>query len=77
MLALLLLRRLILFPYWGICSNGICYERTKTHTMNILCCCLGLCGRGGHTRTDVLCDVHDMENKTQAFLNSPSFPSAF
>lgn len=61
----------------GICSNGICYERTKTHTMNILCCCLSLCGRGGHTRqcTDVLCDVHDMENKTQAFLNSPSSPA--
>lgn len=68
MLALLLLGRLIPFPYWGICSNGICYEQTKTHTMNILCPCLDLCGRGGHTRqcTDVLCDVHDTENKTQA-----------
>lgn len=48
--------------------------------MNILCPCLDLCGRGGHTRqcTDVLCDVHDTENKTQAvpLLNSPFSPSA-
>lgn len=66
------------FSLLRICSNSVSCELIKAHKMNILCPCLGLCGRGRHTLqyTDVVCDEHDMENKTQdvSVLSSLSPP---
>lgn len=65
------------FPYWGSAQMVLVMNELRliqwTFSAVVWAC---VAGEGIHASAQMCCDVHNMENKTQALLDSPFSPSA-